>query len=266
MKILAYKLVLLSLFLSQQNISVAQTNTTHKLQMGIVLSSGINFNKMSTKIANGRLGTDLTVGMNIIKNWNDNLGFVTGFEFDFSRIKYSFNDSMYYFFNDAKILTKTDEIQKANVFKLNERTQTPIYLSIPTMFVFRTDYIGYNRYFAKFGMRHSFTLKSTTNDMGYIVGTSEIIQQSNMELPSDLSIYKGSIGISGGMEWNYYGSSTMLFELGYYYGINNIHTSDALIGTDKDKNRSLFMKQDKTYYTSIQNTQNQLLIKISLLF
>lgn len=266
MKKIASKLLILCVILTTQVNVKAQTATTHKLQMGIVLSSGLNFNKMTTKIADGKVGTDLTIGMNIIKNFNDNLGFVSGFEFDFSRINYTFSDSMFYQYNDSKILTKSDNTQTGTTFKISERTQTPIYLSIPTMFVFRTDYIGYNRYFAKFGMRHSFALKSMTNDEGKLIGSTETKKLSNMELPSDLSFYKGSIGIAGGMEWNYYGTSTMVFELGYYYGINNIHTGDALIGNDKDKNRSLYENLNKTSYSSLKNTQNQLVLKVSFLF
>ena len=242
-----------------------QTTNTKKIQMGIVLSSGLNFNSMNTKIVNGKIGTDLTIGMNVVKNFNDNLGFVTGFEFDFSRLNYSFNDTIYYQFNDSKILTKSDNSQFNSIFQITERTQTPIYLSVPTMLVFKTDYFGYYRYFAKFGMRHSLVLKSQTNDTGFENGSQKLTTLTNMELPSDLSIYKGSIGITGGMEWNYYGTSTMVFELGYYYGINNIHRTDALVG-DSDKNKSLFEKLDRTGFTTIKNTQNQLTLKVSFLF
>ncbi len=262
---LTYKLLLICSCLTLQNISFTQTNPTHKLQMGIILSSGLNFNKMNTKIAEGKIGTDLTVGMNIVKNFNDNLGFVSGFEFDFSRIKYTFGekDSIYYSYIDSKILNKSDDQTNSSLFNIRERNQTPIYLSIPTMFVFRTDYMGYNRFFAKFGMRHSIILKSTTDDQSFEKEKKEL---HNMDLSSDLRFYKGSIGIACGTEWNYYGSSTMVFELGYYYGINNIHTGDALIGNDIDKNRSLFKKTNLTSYTSLKSTQNQLSFKVSFLF
>ena len=262
---IAIKLLISYLFCVLTSLGHAQTNTTKKIQMGIVLSSGLNFNSMNTKLANGKVGTDLTIGMNVVKNFNDNLGFVTGIEFDFSRHNYTFNDTTYYQFNDSKILTKSANSQTSSVFQINERTQTPIYLSIPTMLVFKTDYFGYNRYFAKFGMRHSFALKSMTNDKGFENGSTNLTTMSRMDLPSDLTIYKGSIGIAGGMEWNYYGTSTMVFELGYYYGINNIHRGDALVG-DADKNKSLFEKLDKTSYTTLKNTQNQLTLKVSFLF
>jgi hypothetical protein len=263
---LAYKLLIFCSIIATQNISFTQTKSTHKLQMGIILASGLNFNKMSTKIAEGKMGTDLSIGMNIIKNFNDNLGLISGFEFDFSRINYTFIDTVFYAYTDSKILNKSDNHTNSSVFKINERNQTPIYLSIPTMFVFRTDYMGYNRYFAKFGMRHSFALKSTTVDKGVIMETKEQKELPNMELSSDLSFYKGSIGIACGTEWNYYGTSTMAFEIGYYYGINNIHRNDAMIGDDKDKNRTLYQNLNLKSYTSLKNTQNQITFKVSFLF
>lgn len=264
-KIEMKRLVLLLLFSAHFFIGKTQTTTTPKLQMGIILSSGLNFNKMNTKLANGTLGTDLTIGMNIIKNWNDNLGITTGFEFDFSRHNYSFQDTAYYSFTDSRILSKNDFETTSSIFRLIDRTQTPIYLSIPTMFVFRTDYIGYHRFFAKFGMRHSFLLKSMTNDKGFENHNLTSTSLTRIELPKDLSIYKGSIGISGGMEWNYYGTSTMVFEMGYYYGINNIHRGNAIVA-DVDKNKTIYENITRTSYTTLKNTQNQLSIKISFLF
>jgi hypothetical protein len=255
--------LILTLVLVNQYI-FGQTSSTHKLQMGIVLSSGLNFSKMNTRLASGNVGTDLTIGMNVVKNINDNLGFITGIEFDFSRMNYKLQDSLYYQYVDAKIETKQGLTTNSSRFQVTDRTQTPIYLSVPTMFVFRTDYFGYNRYFAKFGMRHSFALKSQTDDKGFDKNSTTSTTLTNMDLPSDLSIYKGSFGIAGGMEWNYYGSSTMVFELGYYYGINNIHRGNALVG-DKEKNMSL-MQGSKSTYTTLSNTQNQLTLKVSFLF
>lgn len=263
---IAFKLLIICCITTIQNLSFSQRGLHSRFQSGIILSSGLNFNKMNTKIAEGKTGTDLTVGINFIRRLDVNYAWVTGLEFDFSRTNYTFIDSVFYSYTDSKILLKSDDQTNSKVFKLHERNQTPIYLSIPTMLVFRTDYFGYYRYFAKFGMRHSIALKSTTNDNGVVIETKENKELSNMELSSDLRIYKGSVGIAFGTEWNYYGTSIMVFELGYYYGINNIHTGDALIGNDIDKNRSLFTKTNLTSYTSLKNTQNQLSLKVSFLF
>ena len=262
---LAIKLLIICCIISTLNFSFSQRGLQSRFQMGIILSSGLNFNKMNTKIAEGKIGTDLTVGINTVRKLDANLAYVTGLEFDFSRSNYSFMDTLLYAYTDSKILTKSDNQTNSKVFKLNERNQTPIYLSIPTMLVFKTDYVGYYRYFAKFGMRHSIALKSSTNDNGVEMETKEQKELTNMELESDLRIYKGSIGLACGTEWNYYGTSIMVFELGYYYGINNIHRADAVVG-DVEKNKSLYQNLAKTSYTTLKNTQNQLAFKVSFLF
>lgn len=239
----------------------SQENTNKNLQMGIVLGSSLNFNNTDTKIIKTKNpGYDFCIGMNVIKKINENLGFNTGIEFDFSSMQYTFQDSIYYKYIDKQIYSKKDldENEKYSTFFLQERIQKPIYLSIPTMFIFRTDYIGYNRYFAKFGMRHNIILKDIVTDKGILENENE-----RMKISKDLAIYSGSIGISAGTEWNYTGSSSMMFELGYYYGISNLHRGDAIFG-DADKNKTMYDVNKK--YQTIKSTRNQLAFKISLLF
>jgi hypothetical protein len=130
------------------------------------------------------------------------------------------------------------------------------------MFIFKTDYIGYNRYFAKFGMRHNFILKEMVTDKGILDNINE-----RMKISKDLAIYSGSIGISAGTEWNYSGSSSIQFEFGYYYGISNLQRGDALFG-DIDKNKTLYsLNNNNTInYQTIKSSRNQLALKISFLF
>ena len=219
---------------------------------------------MEIKIKTNNPGHDFTIGMNVIKNYNQNLGFNTGVEFDFGTMKYTFQDSIYYDYNDNIIYSKSekDESEEFKSFFLQERTQKPIYLSVPTMFIFKTDYIGYNRFFAKFGMRHNIILKELVTDKG-IIG----LVNDRMKITKDLAIYSGSIGIAAGTEWNYSGSSSIQFELGYYYGISNLQRGDALVG-DKDKNKSLYTidKSKNINYQTIKSSRNQLALKISFLF
>ncbi len=265
------KIFILFILLSN-NILRAQEDNTKKIQMGISLGSSLNINRVDTKLIEAlNPAYDLSIGMNLIKNFNENLGFNTGVEFDFSSMNYKFNDTAYYHYSDNEILNKNDknDNEKYAIFQVQERQEKPIYLTIPTMLIFKTDYIGYNRYFAKFGMRHSFCLKNTSNDKGLIQNSS--VQQTfeRMKLQQDLSIYTGTIGVSAGTEWNYSGSSSIQFELGYYYGINNLHRGEAIIG-DKQKNMSLFENTNITnsniQYTTLKSSRNQLALKVTFLF
>jgi len=107
-------------------------------------------------------------------------------------------------------------------------------------------------------MRHNITLKDIVTDKGILEKENE-----RMKISKDLAIYSGSIGISAGTEWNYSGSSSIMFEIGYYYGISNLHRGDALIG-DADKNKTMYDNQNR--YQTIKSTRNQLAFKLSLLF
>lgn len=267
------KLQLIFLFvLITSTIVRAQEVNSKKIQMGISLGSSLNFNRVDTKLIEAlNPAYDLSIGMNIIKNFNENLGFNTGIEFDFSSMKYKFNDTAFYHYSDNEILNKEDknDSEKYSIFQIQERQEKPIYLTIPTMLIFKTDYIGYNRYFAKFGMRHSFCLKNTSNDKGLIQNSSVQETFNRMKLQQDISIYTGSIGVSAGTEWNYSGSSSIQFELGYYYGINNLHRGESIIG-DKQKKLTLFEKNEiptsSIQYTSLKSSRNQIALKITFLF
>jgi hypothetical protein len=118
-------------------------------------------------------------------------------------------------------------------------------------------------------MRHSFCLKNTSNDKGLIQNSSVQETFERMKLQQDLSIYTGTVGVSAGTEWNYSGSSSIQFELEYYYGINNLHRGAALIG-DKQKNMTLFENTAITttniQYTTVKSSRNQLALKITFLF
>lgn len=252
-------------FLYFSNNILSQEIKDKKIQMGVILGNNLNIITSDTKIMKpNNPGYDFTIGVNLIKNFNKNLGFNSGIEFDFSSSKYTFQDTLYYDFKDNLILSKNEinNTENYNRFFLKERTQKPIYLSIPTMLIFKTDFIGYNRYFAKFGMRHNFTLKETTNDIGILDSINE-----KMTLNKDLAIYSGSIGISAGTEWNYIGSSSMLFEIGYYYGISNLHRGNAIIG-EHDKNKTLYIldKSNTKNYQTLHSSRNQIAFKISFLF
>lgn len=77
------------------------------------------------------------------------------------------------------------------------------------MLIFRTKYIGYLRYFGKFGMRHGFLLSQKSIDEGTsykwnagVMGEmTEGATNENMKSSNEMVFYKGSVG---GLlvEWN----------------------------------------------------------------
>lgn len=271
-------IIFISLFYFQ---SFSQEAANKKIQAGLIVGAGLNFTNPTTKfITRNGVGNDLTVGMNFNYNYTPTIGFSTGIEFDFETIKLKTDSSLYYLYNDSEILTKSQYSNNdifnntsGKVYQMKERKEKPIYLTIPTMLLFRTEFIGYFRYFGKFGLRNSFLLGNTIFDDGYELlnnTTSIPLKNENMKTTHrDLALYKGSIGISGGSEWNFTGTTSLVFELGYYYGFLNISRNLALTG-DEEKNMSVITQLDNSNhalkYSSLPAKQNQLLLKISILF
>ena len=272
----------------------AQEAADKKVQAGLVVGGGMNFQKgLAEDLATLGAGSDWTIGANLNYTFNETVGICTGVEFDFSTFKYTNkNKSVYYRYDGKTILTQfdTDVINNADavaeegVFELNSRKQKAIYLTVPVMALFRTKFIGYFRYFGKFGLRSSFLLSNTVNDTGFahtkdadgtfpndpfvtsgLTGTS--VEKENMtHSKNDLDFFKSSAGISGGAEWNFTGTTCLVAEIGYYYGFTDIHWDR------KEDNRSLATSKigdvvdDSPSFFNNAAKQSQLMLKISILF
>jgi hypothetical protein len=252
----------------------SQEAATKKVQAGLIVGSGLNFQEMKTEYfsSNGP-GSDLSVGMNFNFNFTETIGLCTGLEFDFSNTRFKANDTIFYRFTDKEIIRKGDYDASKNygMFQLASRIDKSIYLSIPTMLLFRTKFIGYFRYFGKFGLRNSFLLKTESFDKGYEYksGSSDdiLVDKANMTTKSNMLFYKGAIGIAGGAEWNFSGSTSLVGELGYYYGITPLYWERS---ADSDK-LSLFQSginngTGNDTYSPIKARQSQLMMKVSILF
>lgn len=261
------------------NASFAQEAADKNIQAGLVVGVGMNFQQMNTKLmqTNG-VGSDLTIGANAIFSFTETIGFNTGVEFDFETIKFKAGaDPVYYDYEDAKILT-SDETNYGEsgheVYQLTTRKQQPIYLTIPTMLVFRTNFIGYFRYFGKFGLRNSFLLANKITDEGYNypldanpVFESGLIESSKNEnmttSKNEMIFFKSAVGLAGGAEWNFVGSTCLTAELGYYYGFM------PLFWDRDNKDRTLYttdaLGTNNSYFSNLAK-QSQLMLKVSILF
>lgn len=277
------KLILSVISIGVLSSTFSQEAADKKVQAGIITSFGLNFtNPMTKLISRNGVGTDLTIGMNLNYNFTPTIGINTGIEFDFETFKYkTAASSLYYLYNDSEILTKDQYVDEngnytqpanAKLYQLTERKEKPIYLTIPTMMLFRTKFIGYFRYFGKFGVRNSFLLGSTIFDKGtstdFSTATSTVVGNDQMKTTSrDLALYKGAVGLSGGVEWNFSGTTSLVAEIGYYYGFLNVSRGNSITG-DKEKNMSVFTTTlpSPSGYSPLSLKQNQLMLKISILF
>lgn len=275
------KIVLSVLALSISIGSMAQDAADKKVQAGLVTGFGLNFQKMGTSyIETNGLGNDLTIGSNVNFSLTETIAFSTGAEFDFSTVKYKAagyqNTDIYYYYIDKELI-ETGSFDPTNdqheLFQMETRKQKAVYLTIPTMMVFRTNFIGYFRYFGKFGLRNSFLLSSKINDTGNTfdpetpMGVATAAENVDMKAPGDMLFFKSAVGLSGGAEWNFSGSTCLVAEVGYYYGFTPLHTNRNI-----DKNKNYMYASDENNgggnNIGINNkaTQSQLMLKVSILF
>lgn len=255
---------------------MAQEAADKKYQAGLVAGFGMNFQEMgTTRMESLGVGSDISLGANINIGLTETIAFNTGVEFDFERLRFnSGSKPVYYWYNDKQILQQGEVagINNPELFQVIERRQRVTYLSIPTMLMFRTHFIGYFRYFGKFGLRNSILLSNKYNDTGVNydpdspLGTpSASVEQENMEAGGEMLIFKSAVGAAGGAEWNFIGSTCLVAELGFYYGFTplfldrdvektTLFTSGANNGEGNDIN------------FSNQARQTQLMLKLSILF
>ena len=249
--------------------SFAQGFENKNIQAGITTNFGLNFTKMGTsKIENNGVGTNFSIGLLMHKSFKDskNFGLATGLEFDFSSIKFKpvSSDSIFYNYSDREILPSSSTSESC--FFLENRKHKTIQITLPIALFFRTDAIGDFRYFAKFGLRNSILLSNKITDKGTDITNPTLLKEKenlNMTSKNEMFFYQASLGLSLGAEWNFIGSTSLVAEMSYYYGLTplfldrkaekeTLYTTDASTG-----NISSF---------SNKATQNQLNLKFALLF
>ena len=130
------------------------------------------------------------------------------------------------------------------------------------MFLFKTDFIGDFRYFGKFGVRNNFLVSNKMNDSGVDIATGQTVDFLNMKSSGETFFYNGSVGLTAGAEWNFVGSTVLVAEAGYFYGIT------PLFLDRKAENKSLYTADllgVREYYSNNANL-SQILLKVSILF
>lgn len=250
--------------------SFSQEADSRKFHAGLTFGYGVSFQKMGTKyLDKDGLGHDLTVGASFVFNINKTIGFMTGLEFDFARLNYqSSSDGAFYYYNasDNEIISyQNADLVNNNLYQLKERNQRAVYLTLPTMMVFRTKFIGYWRYYGKFGLRTSFLLSNKINDEGNnldnIVDMNIINSEGNDNFKAKLEMFpiKSSVGFAGGAEWNFSGETILSAEIGYYYGFTPLYVK-------KSSDKAYLFNRANTEPFSNKATQGQLMMKVSILF
>jgi hypothetical protein len=250
-----------------------------KVEAGLNYQMGFGLNKPTTKLMEtGGVGFSNSIGLTLNFAFTDKIGLSTGIEFDFESIKYkTAQDSTFYTFNDTDILQKEDVVltdATQDLYMLDARKYKTVFVSIPTMLIFKMKPLGAFTPYGKFGARTSFLVKSTVNDEGtaYTEAAPLGVAKANegMSTKGDLFFLRSQIGIGGGTSWEFSGGTSVFAELTFFYGFTPLFYGDALTGNDKEKDMHLFnpsatSTNGRDYFTN-KATQKHLALKIGILF
>jgi hypothetical protein len=260
-------LVVICFILLTPYLSHSQGFENKKIQAGITTSFGFNFVKMGTsRLENNGVGTNFSIGLLIHKSFQDskNFGFSSGLEFDFNAIKFQSSpssDLIFYNYSDTEILPSTNTSK--NLFLLESRKHKITQITIPIALLFRTDANGHFRYYTKFGIKNSFLLSNKMTDNGTDMTSPSIaIENKNMTSKNEMFFYQASLGLSLGAEWNFIGSTSLVAEMSYYYGLT------PLFLDRKEDKQTLYNNNLIGEISPFSNkaTQNQLALKLAVLF
>jgi hypothetical protein len=247
--------------------SQAQDAATKKVQAGLSFNAGANFmSPGTTKITSDDAGSLLSIGIALHSSFksSENLGIATGLDFDFGKNSYSPSSVTYVDYVEGEVLTQENAGDASGIMRLTTRDLKTIKISVPLMLMFRTNFIGDFRYFGKFGLRNTFLLSQKFTDSGTDAFGIDNVTNELMSSPGEFFIYNGSIGLSAGAEWNFVGSTCLVLEAGYYYGITPFFLDR------KDENKTMYnvtsLLPYETDYYSASARQNQLIFKLSILF
>ena len=228
------------------SIAVGAQAQDKKFQIGLVLGPTFNWTKIqTTKIEKNGIGNGFTIGIGGNYMFNDNVGFASGIQFDLESFKLKYGDELstalgdvYYAYTDTDIKKFKDgaveDFTDTTAFQLMTRKYRSKYVTIPFFLKFQTNLIGKFKYYGKFGLRTSFLAGVRMDDEGYdadydqasksFTTNSPLVRrtQENMKpvgVKKELSPIRTAIGVYGGAEWNFTGSTFLYAELGFNYGI-----------------------------------------------
>ena len=164
--------------------------------------------------------------------------FATGVQVDYDGGKLVYKtaaDTNFYFLSkDLELLERGDSTANVSKYRLNNRFYRTTYLTIPITLKLKTPEIGALTYYGQFGVNASFRLKSRVDDnlnavssASYNETIGQQVSQPDVLNTSDMNIFKFSLNVGGGAEWNLAGSTSLVFGLNWYNGFSNVLKSES---------------------------------------
>ena len=191
------------------------------VRFGLKLSPNMGIVKPETKGIDGN-GTGLGYTFGLMTEFpigtNGNYRFATGL--NLNNIVGKWKES-YSYYDVGGTTLKTKELETEAKLQ---------YIELPLTIKLMTNEIGYMRYYAVVGAGNAFNIKAKASQVVPTqVGTlndepivSEFTELKDEDLQDDIMLYKASLIVGAGMEYNFSGSTSLLVGLTYNNGFTNI--------------------------------------------
>lgn len=251
-----------------------------KYRSSFCLSLGQNSVKMKTNyLLCYEKPTVTSLGYGLDIHLSQRIGFSTGIDVDYYKIKYDDNDKdnydlIYYFadihgheseYRSTYVYTggEFDNVDGEDYFAiLASRTQKVLNLSVPIHFLYTSNFKRYLRFYGKLGLRNNINISNRTidvaeiGDVSYIYGADGPYEKKFKS--KDLSKIHSSLSLSTGIEWNFSGSKSLKIEVEFNRNLTSIYKQSQENGS---MYKSLNSPFTSTYpYTGLPDDQADIVV------
>ena len=194
------------------------------VRFGLKLSPNLSWAQPETKtVKSNGVGLRFTFGlmMELPIGSSGNYRFATGLNWNHMKTKWK-TDFAYY---DA-----INEPQKTRELETDVALQ---YVELPLTIKLMTNEIGYMRYFAVVGAGNAFNISAKANQVVPVYNTvaptivDKFEEQEDENVQDDIALYKASLIVGAGAEYNFSGNTSLMFGITYNNGFTNILDIDG---------------------------------------
>ncbi|MBL0046560.1 MAG: outer membrane beta-barrel protein [Bacteroidetes bacterium] len=237
-------LVLFSLSLR----AIAQEDEPLKnFRFGLRVSPEISWLKPSDVKKLDGAGAKFKLGYALMTEFRLNkvVSLATGIGFEKNGGSLSYTDTARYLYHDdapLEIKSDTSGISKTTeAYQLKTRNFSIAYWAIPITLKMRTKEIGVMTYFGQAGVNIGIRTKAIAKD-DVLSSKNSSTSLDDINISSDMSIFKAAINVGAGAEYNLAGSTSLVFSVNYLNGLTNVSKSksDYLYRSDRSAYKQKF--------------------------